>query len=685
MADRDVNIRVTEDASQAKTENAALAVSVGEVNAAVDASAASTSRNTEAIVVSQAEWNKLVKQGWEPALLAAAGYKVAEEGATAAIGLGTTARAELNNAENVLTFSRGRAIRAAIDEASATLGLKEAMVASAPAIVGLAAGLFAANSLLGAFKERGLDVSTVGDLLGRVVDALTEKLGGTSKQVESLNKKFEEQDARLAGLGDAAGTYGNAQQRLIATGGNYEKVLDNVTKSLQAQVVAEIGAGQRGEEFQAILRANGVTAEQVAPKLDQINKDLNVIANYDPSGARRFTEVLVSMGSDAGTSSEKIAGLQASIERAKKAYEDWVEAHKNDKALVGVWDEFALGVAKVTVETEKLKEAGADQNAVQQITKKQIDDTTVAAQALASRMSDLTAAQRKSVQEWLATHPLVNAAADDLRKYEDRVRSLSLSLRQHVIDLATDIAKIKEHADAATRASLTSLKETKIYLGEQEDAIRAAHERGETSDDEYNAALTKNADDYHAAVVKYSKDNAKNIQDEATQVQDAKDKQSKAIGEVEQKLSELGISQNKALEIAEKAYKGQAEAAKPLLALADDLATKAIPQVEGFQGNFQSVHDIIQKTASEAIPAFLKSCDGIGEKAGGEVKIVIGTVEELIRKLDLANIKFAALKANGGIGSSGTGAAGPGGGSPADAADGPNSTPPSDTPPGGAP
>jgi hypothetical protein len=273
----------------------------------------------------------------------------------AAKGAATFSSRELGNAENVLTFSRGRAARAAIDEAAATLGAKEALAAAAPVVVALAAGGFALNSVFTALNARGLEIPGWADLSRAAMDALSASFGGISLSAAEAEQGFEKGAAAADKTGASLLTFRDKEQLASAAGVDLKAIINAVANDLQNPFRTQLDSAAPGlSNLESAARAASV-------ELDVIATNARKLQLYDPA---RLNELLAQLRAIPGSgdgAAKKLGELTMTFDAAGKEVDTYLKgidkispAHKNAAGEFGDLSAKIQGVAAgmVTLRTE---------------------------------------------------------------------------------------------------------------------------------------------------------------------------------------------------------------------------------------------------------------------------------------------------------------------------------------------
>jgi hypothetical protein len=685
--ERELNLRVTEDASQAIAENEKLAESQRVSTAAQGAELEVVSARTKigGVLASQLDAETLAKMGL---VLATKEEGAAENAGTAAKGLGAAGTRELSNAENLLTFSRGRAIRAAIDEAITTLGVRDAAMAAAPAVAGVAVAGFAFNAVLDAMKSRGVDVSTFMDGFRGILDRLSVSLGGVGTEGAKFNTAVADSTIKMAGAGEAAGVYANAQARLVAAGIDVAKVTDQIAASIALEYKQVDVASLAVTGFEAVQEKSATAGELAAAALDKLNLGLNKIAAFDPDLVAKITDYIKRMGETGGMTADRIEALTEKIAADRLALEQWASKMKEmgdiGIAIVRGTEEWVKEYDLLKIHTDELKAAGASKNEVDVTTAKETEKVTATAAALRGVLSLLPADVQKNITEWLALHPVLQKSTQELTKLRDEIEKGKKSLEDHTAALAKDLEEIdKKAASAIAKAQQESAAEIKS-IGDTLVAADVAHAKGLMSDQAYNAAVDKLVADRNkiesdsAVVIKKAVDDAASARVEAEKkAQDAMAGTAKHMlelmgkqGDLNKQAGEVAAGQVKIAEAMEREHNATVSAGEPMKTLLADIKNgkQDVADIAGHHRTAATnttahataagtLHPQL-KTVNEVLGPLNKTLGETGTKGGeaaagvgalhGSISAVISSAPEAIGHID--NMTEAVHRLSGGLG-----------------------------------
>jgi len=473
-----VGISITADTSQAKPAIDSVAASTKELGVASEQSAAASTAELEAVDAKTKILGTAAGQ-YDAATLAALGFKLAqeEEGVAAAESaaaeeVNTAARAEgagvtINAAvaERALSGSRQALIRAAIDSALAETGLKDAFLAAAPALIAAATAGYAVNAILGAMKDRGLEVSTIGDVISRVMDRIAISFGGVSKEGAKIVEQLTAIDQKARAAGASGEVFASGQERLAAAGVDVSKAIAVEVEKLQ----------QASDRFGGMY-AEGELARQAAAdftaELDKVNKQLNLVAAFSPADARKLTQALVDWALSADHSAERLAAIEGAIKRVIGANKDLAdELSKASPAVRNAYLSWGDEVDTLKAKQEALRKEGATDAEVQALTATSTDNLTKSARELDGTLTHMNPQVAAQVEAWRKAHPELLTVDKDLqtiRKSEyDLIEALNLEGKKHVENLAI----IQLTAAEKNRTLQTSTKDTVDGIDTEIDSI----------------------------------------------------------------------------------------------------------------------------------------------------------------------------------------------------------------------
>jgi len=678
MTDRDVNIKVTEDASQAKAENASLKDSIGGVTSVGEKQLEVIDGNTKILGTAA--------KSYDAATLAALGFKVAEEESTAATELGTTARAQLNNAENVLTLSRSRAIRAAIDQAAAELGAKDAIAGHAGQIIAVIAAAAAYNFVADQMNERGFKMVTLGQLLEKGFDAVSEAFGGTSKAALEVSRSFDEASTKIDVAAASINHFTTLAELFGRAGANEKNVLDALTvAALNATGKTDMLSVSQGELaarstlageklntfFENAKKANELNPDKVAALVAQL---VAIDANA-PGAAKEIDDVTSQMRglADESTAADKAFGSMGKSADAARAAFGQVEAvapilvkEIRDMQAAGLsWEEIwkAVGpqVSAVNAEVAKFTPVLKDLHG------EVIDDIDALAQFAEKHDVVADAVKKHEIAEIAAA----KAEEDRERKVYDLVEALEAERKKHI----ETVAAIELHRQEQNAAIADSTAKTVAALDTQIDAL--------VKKENFDAADANKLNDLlgqESAARKKALDQtvANNTAAALSEEEEAK-RDTKAKSDIIGKLKDLGESLESAQKTHDK-YKAHVEAvisvmedqalkaaaaAEAHVAAGNRLEKEASPKVESHAKLHERVVTALAAvpgattTAGESLSNFGDKCVALGDKLDA-IRVHIASVDALGAAFDRVGEKADVLA--GKIASLSGGAGGPLGG-----------------------
>ena len=405
------------------------------------------------------------------AAVAAEAEGVAEVGNAAAKGLATGASRELNNAENVLTLSRGRMIRAAIDEAAGTLGIKDALAGLAPVIVGVAIGAVALETGLNALKSRGVETTTIMDFFGQVMDKVAISMGGTSAATQKVAVDILKYEDKLKETGQTQDAFATGSGRLAASNASVGDSMNRLQPGMLTMIQQFLGMGDG--------------SDKAAVEIEKLNGRLNILAAFDPKGARDLNDQLIAMvnqGTPAATAIDKIT---AEANKQINSFSQLTaELAKVGPRAQDAFAEAATSMGPLIAERQKLLALGYPEAQVDAVLsaayQKLAGDIRLVGPALADTSVDfqqqaaqIIALAGKIDDPYLAKLEKLKEAQDkqkaDFGQVNDAINASALKygqLGQAVITLSPEILKMSDalhkEQDAGVALDATQTKELAI-------------------------------------------------------------------------------------------------------------------------------------------------------------------------------------------------------------------------------
>lgn len=421
----------------------------------------------------------------------------------------------------------------------------------ARAALPLAAVLGAAVALdrgLKGLQERGVDVSTIGDITAGVMDRLAVSLGGTSKEGVGLEKAFRTAAAGLADLTATTKSYLDVADLLAAANLKPELVLEQLAATIP-DVSQKLGA--LGENYAAMPSR----ADLAAASLERFNQQIDRIRVIDPTKANELAAALVKLAAEGNLTRETLAPLVDAANKGNDAYNTFAQTLKdrygpNTAEAVKATSFLTAEAASLKTRIDALSESGATEAHIFASLGPEIQKVATTASYFGSIVALLPPeiqALIARLQAWAAAHGGVNAEIDKTRaKIQDEVNSFN-AIRD-AVDQGTQ--RFGDHRAAVTAlsgpieklvADLQKQRDTEGLLGATEQSMldtltkwlaELGKQPGATT------AAQKALDEYAKKVADVTvklQEHQKALQDDLVKIEERRQKEISASAEVAQK------------------------------------------------------------------------------------------------------------------------------------------------------
>jgi hypothetical protein len=288
----------------------------------------------------------------------------------------------------------GRAVTTLAGDTNSWVGALARAALPVAALLGAAVAL---DKGLKGLRDRGVDVGTMADVTGSIMDQLAVAFGGTTKAGAEMEKAFLAAQKSIEGLTVAERDYLTSSDLFAASGLDTAAVFKAMADTVPA-VNRELG--HMSQEFSEMP----TPIEAARSELDKLNEQINRMAKVDPAGARQLREELARLAAAGRLAASDLAPLREAAAFGEAAFQKFSDVlqnvyGKNVDEVSKISGTLGRETSALASKMEQLANAGLNEGAIYDKLSAQIKKVALSSAEYAAAVEQLPSKLRAWITE----------------------------------------------------------------------------------------------------------------------------------------------------------------------------------------------------------------------------------------------------------------------------------------------